>query len=234
MLILATNKQDAPVHLPHHPVWFWLIVVSPWIGFVALWVTVNTVKKSFKPWIPWLFSGYAIFLFCYLVLGPFDGHKTARLVLGTGMWTLYTAALWLKRRYQFEIMESPRGRWYFWARAEFSVPDDTHILVRNLKSVSPWYAEKLGLRKTTAPESHDSDSVKFKFKEDGKSVVLTTRSGFQTGKTPIFFTRKIEKMRRIMVERGINVPAIEKDRQGISYFQIRDPEGNEIEIVQEP
>jgi predicted enzyme related to lactoylglutathione lyase len=223
------------MHLPHHPMWFWLILASPWIGFVALWIAINTVKKSFKPWIPWLFSGYSIFLFWSLILGPFGGHKIARLISGMGMWTLYAAAMWLQRRYRFEIMDSPRGRWYFpWTRAEFSVPDDTHILVHNVESVSPWYAEKLGLLKVAEREFHDPDSVKFKFKEDGKSVVLTTRTGFRTGKTPIFFTKKIERMRRIMTDRGIYVPAIEKDRQGISYFQIRDPEGNEIEIVQEP
>jgi predicted enzyme related to lactoylglutathione lyase len=231
---LDRNKYSAFVRLPHHPVSFWLILLSPWAGFVALWITVNTVKKSFKPWIPWLFGGYAIFLFGYFVLGPLDGqHKTACLVFGMGMWTFYVAAGWLKRRYQFEIMDSPRGRWYFpWTRAEFSVPDDTHILVRNLESVAPWYGEKLGLRKAT--EQHDPANVKFKFKEDGKSVVLTTSSGFRTGKTPIFFTKKIGRMRKIMLERGVDVRAIEKDRQGISYFGIRDPEGNEIEIVQEP
>jgi predicted enzyme related to lactoylglutathione lyase len=222
------------VNIPHHAVSFWLILLSPWAGLVALWIVVNTAKRSFKPWIPWLFGAYGTFLLCYFLLGPLDGqHKTARLIFGTGMWTLYTAAAWLKRRYQFEIMDPPRGRWYFpWTRAEFSVPDNTYILVRNLETVAPWYADKLGVRKTA--EQHDPASVNFRFKEDGKSVVLTTTTGFRTGKTPIFFTRKIERMRRIMLERGINVPAIERDRQGISYFSIHDPEGNEIEIVQEP
>jgi predicted enzyme related to lactoylglutathione lyase len=219
---------------PHHPVWFWLILLSPFASLVALWIAVNTITKSFKPWIPWLWGTYGTFLLCFLLLGPLDGrYKTAHLIFGTGMWTLYGAATWLKRRYQFEILDPPRGRWYFpWTRAEFSIPDDTHILVRNLESVAPWYREKLGLQKAT--EQHDPSSVQFKFKEDGKSVVLTTRGGFRTGKTPIFFTKKIERMRRIMLERGIDVPVIEKDRQRIRYFSIRDPEGNEIEIVQEP
>jgi predicted enzyme related to lactoylglutathione lyase len=193
------------------------------------------VKKSFKPWIPWLFASYGIFLLGYLFVGILDGHKIARLILGSGTWTLYAAAGWLRHRYQFEIMDAPRGRWYLpWTRAEFSVPDDTHILVRNPESVALWYAGKLGLSKAAERESYDPASVKFKFKEDGKSVVLTTRSGFRTDKTPIFFTKKIERMRRIMLERGVDVPSIAKDRQGISYFQIHDPEGNEIEIVQEP
>ena len=36
-----------------------------------------------------------------------------------------------------------------------------------------------------------------------------------------------------MAARGVHVGAIELDRQGTRYFQVRDPEGNEIEVVQE-
>jgi hypothetical protein len=36
-----------------------------------------------------------------------------------------------------------------------------------------------------------------------------------------------------MAARGLNVGTVERDRQGILYFQIRDPEGNEIEVVEE-
>jgi hypothetical protein len=190
-------ESRAALSLPHHPVWFWLIGLSPWMALIALRIAVNTVKKSFQPWISWLVWAYGIFLVGYFFLEVSDGHKVARLVFGSGMWTFYDAAIWLTRRYRFEIMDAPRGRWYLpWTRAEFSVSNDTHILVRNLESVAPWYAGKLGLRKAAERESYDPASVKFKFKEDGKSVVLTTRGGFQTGKTPIFFTKKIERMRK--------------------------------------
>jgi predicted enzyme related to lactoylglutathione lyase len=59
------------------------------------------------------------------------------------------------------------------------------------------------------------------------------REDFRTGRTPIFFTKKIGKMRDVMTARGVAVGSIERDRQGIQYFQIHDPEGNEIEVVQE-
>jgi hypothetical protein len=36
-----------------------------------------------------------------------------------------------------------------------------------------------------------------------------------------------------MSARGVDVGIIEKDRQGIRYFQIHDPEGNAIEVVEE-
>jgi hypothetical protein len=37
----------------------------------------------------------------------------------------------------------------------------------------------------------------------------------------------------VMAARGVDVGAIEQDRQGSHYFQIHDPEGNAIEVVEE-
>ncbi len=67
-------------------------------------------------------------------------------------------------------------------------------------------------------------AIHLRFKEDGNSIVLATRGNFRTGKTPIFFTKKIGKMRDIMAARGVKVGTIERDRQGTRYFQVRDPE----------
>jgi hypothetical protein len=33
--------------------------------------------------------------------------------------------------------------------------------------------------------------------------------------------------------RGVQVGNVEQDRQGTHYFQVRDPEGNVIEVVEE-
>lgn len=141
--------------------------------------------------------------------------------------------MWIQRRQMFETLHTPGAKWYLpWRTAQFSIPADTRILVRHIDSVLPWYVGKLGLSKLTFDRS-DPGIATLRFKEDGNSVVLTTRSGFQTDKTPILFTRKIGKVRDVMTERGVNPGIIEKDRQGIRYFQIRDPEGNEIEVVED-
>jgi predicted enzyme related to lactoylglutathione lyase len=107
------------------------------------------------------------------------------------------------------------------------------ILVRDIDSVTPWYVEKLGLRKLAAAPPAEPSAAIFRFKADGNSVILTTRDGSQTGKTPILFSKKIDRMRDVMSARGVDVGAIEQDRQGIHYFQIHDPEGNAIEVVEE-
>ena len=107
------------------------------------------------------------------------------------------------------------------------------VLVRDIDSVSPWYVEKLGLRKLAEPPLGDPRAAVFRFKADGPSLILTTRSGFRTGKTPILFTRKIGRMKKVLAARGVEAGPVELDGQGIHYFEIRDPEGNVIEVVEE-
>jgi hypothetical protein len=49
----------------------------------------------------------------------------------------------------------------------------------------------------------------------------------------MLFTKKIAKMRDVVMARGVIAGTIERDRQGVRYFEIRDPEGNEIEVVED-
>lgn len=225
------------MHLPAHPLWFWLIAISPLILWLGLWIAAERFHLSLKPLSTWLWVGYFAFGVPYFLIDPFvepGRHRTLRLVLGTAMWTCFTGAAWIKRRSIFDTLRPSGARWYFpWKAAEFSVPLDTRILVKDVDAVGSWYAEKLGLRKLAPTSWAEPGTATYKFKADGLSVVLTTRRDFRTEKTPIFFTKKISKMRDIMFERGIPVGAIERDRQGTRFFQIHDPEGNELEVVEE-
>jgi predicted enzyme related to lactoylglutathione lyase len=222
------------VHLPPHPVWFWLLLAAPWLTPALLWIVVNKSKVSFKPLTAWLWGGWFVFWTLYTLVFLAGGHKTARVAAYAAAYSCWGMALVIKRHYLFETLRAPGSKWYLpWQATGFSVPDRTHILVRNIEAVSPWYIEKLGLRKLTENELGESNAATFRFKEDGNSVVLTTRGGFGTEKTPMLFTRRIAKMRDVMMARGVEVGMIERDRQGLRYFDIRDPEGNEIEVVEE-
>ncbi len=225
------------MHLPPHPVWFWLILLSPFLVWLTLWIVAQNPKVSLKPLRPWLVAGCILFVIPYIFLdvSPTGGNKAARLVVQAAFYTCLCVQAWLQRLYMFETLRSPDAKWYSrWKSAEFSVPAPSlRILVRDIDSVSPWYVEKLGLRKLAAAPPAEPSAAIFRFKADGNSVILTTRSGFQTGKTPILFAKKIGRMRDVMSARGVDVGAIEQDRQGIHYFQIHDPEGNAIEVVEE-
>ncbi|MGA8540917.1 MAG: VOC family protein [Terriglobales bacterium] len=225
------------MHLPPHPVWFWLILFSPFLIWLTLWIVAQNSKVSLKPLRPWLVAGSIVFLVPYVFLdvSPTGGNRAVRLVVQAAFYTCLCVQAWLQRRYMFETLRSPNAKWYSkWRSAEFSVPvPSLRILVRDIDSVMPWYVEKLGLRKLAKAPSQEPGAETFRFKANGHSVILTTRSGFQTGKTPILFAKKIDRMRDVMSARGVDVGAIEQDRQGIHYFQIHDPEGNAIEVVEE-
>ena len=225
------------MHLPPHPVWFWLILLSPVLVWLTLWIVAQNPKVSLKPLRPWLVAGCILFLIPYIFLdvSPTGGNKVVRLAVEAAFYTCLFVSLWIQRRYMFETLRSPHARWYSrWKSAKFSVPAPSlRILVRDIDSVSPWYIEKLGLRKLADPSPAEPSAAIFRFKADGNSIILTTRSGFQTVKTPILFAKKIDRMRDVMSARGVDVGAIERDRQGIHYFQIHDPEGNAIEVVEE-
>ncbi|HST09229.1 MAG TPA: VOC family protein [Terriglobales bacterium] len=130
-------------------------------------------------------------------------------------------------------MRPPGTMWNLpWNSANFSIPTTVRVLVHDIHSVSPWYVDKLGLRKLSENPWGEADVETYKFKEGGNSVVLTTKKSFATGKTPILFTKKISRMKDVLAARGVEPGPIEQDRQGIRYFQIHDPEGNVIEVVE--
>ena len=79
----------------------------------------------------------------------------------------------------------------------------------------------------------ESEASTYQFKEGGNSVVLSPRRNFETGRTPILFSKNIGRLKDVLAARGIEVGRIERDPQGIRYFQIYDPEGNVIEAVEE-
>jgi hypothetical protein len=45
---------------------------------------------------------------------------------------------------------------------------------------------------------------------------------------------EIKKAREVLSSRGVNVGDVQEDRQGTQYFQMRDLEGNLIEVAEEP
>lgn len=160
------------------------------------------------------------------------------LVVEAMLYTSLIGLLWMgiqKRTLFVNTLRGPGTRWYLpWRAAWFSMPEDAHILVRDIDSVTPWYVDKLGFCKAGHIRSRGYEVANYKFKEGGKSVILTTRMTYGTGKTLMLFTKRIGRMKEVLSARGINVGPIQQDRQGTRYFEIHDPEGNAIEVVEEP
>jgi predicted enzyme related to lactoylglutathione lyase len=222
------------VHLPPHSLWFWLILECPFLIWLALWALTRYKQVSLKPLTPWLKMGFCLSLPAYIVLDAMDGNQALRLGIGAIFYTCWILQGWIDRRYMFETIGGPTAKWYVpWRSAKFSFPRNARIPVRDIDSVSNWYIDKLGLRKTAENPWGEPDATTYKFREGGKSITLTTKSE-GADKALILFAKSIRKMKEVLSARGIAVGAIEQDRQGTRYFEIHDPEGNAIEVVEEP
>ncbi len=230
-----TLRGGLIMHLPSHPIWYWLLVATPLVAWLALWATATFTQVSLKPLLPWLWVAFFLTAPVYLVVGALDGQKTLRMVCSAVFYSCVMSLLSIQRRYQFATIRWPRPVWNApWKSAEFSIPTDMRISVKNIHSASEWYTQRLGLLKQADDQPEQKEVVTYRFREDGKSIVLTTKPDFRTGRTPIFFTKKISRMKDALNARGIDTGTITKDRQGTRYFEINDPEGNVIEVVEEP
>jgi len=170
----------------------------------------------------------------FIVLDASDGHKTLRLAVDAVFYTCMIGSAGISWNYTFETLRGPRNKWYMpWSSARFSIPQNARIFVRDIDSVAPWYVDKLGLRKSTESHWAESGAATYRFKEDGKSITLTTKTSQGTEKTLILLTKRIGRMQGVLSARGIDVGPIGQDRQGTRYFEIHDPEGNAIEVVEE-
>jgi hypothetical protein len=115
------------------------------------------------------------------------------------------------------------------------VADSFYVGVHDIAAASAWYIEKLGLKRADVELDDGEGCVGLIFpKELPAAIVLGPSSATTDRTTRTLYTGAIEKARECLSSRGVNVGAIEKDRQGTQYFEMRDLEGNVIEVSEEP
>jgi hypothetical protein len=223
--------EHSEMKLQPHSITAWMLLFLPYALWLVLWLAGRRSRVSLKALIPWFGAFYLFSLAGYFVLGA-AGRKP--FLLGSVMWAAYGTTIWLKNRTRFETLANTDSLWSFpWSSVTFSMSAPIiRIQAHNLKTLVPWYTQKLGLHKLTDTAA-DGNTAELKFTGDGKSIVLTTQCGVVPDHTPIFFTKKLLKMRDILTARGVSPGSIEKDRQGTNFFQIHDPEGNVLEVVEE-
>jgi hypothetical protein len=72
-------------------------------------------------------------------------------------------------------------------------------------------------------------------KKDQTCIAVLGPQGKPTdGTTPMLYASNIGKAREVLGSRGVYVGGIQQDRQGTHYFEMRDLEGNVIEVSEEP
>ena len=116
-----------------------------------------------------------------------------------------------------------------------SIADSFYIGVLDLTAATAWYIEKLGLQKVPVEMDDAEGCVALGFsKKDQIAIALGPRGKPIDGTTPMLYASNVQKARDALSSRGVNVGDIQQDRQGTHYFEMRDLEGNLIEVSEEP
>ena len=116
-----------------------------------------------------------------------------------------------------------------------TIADSFYIGVLDLTATTSWYIEKLGLQKVPVEMDDPEGCVALEFsKKDEVAICLGPRGKPTDGTTPMLYASNVKKAREVLSSRGVNVRAIQQDRQGTYYFEMRDLEGNRIEVSEEP
>ena len=109
-----------------------------------------------------------------------------------------------------------------------------YIGVHDVAAAAAWYMEKLGLHKMNVEMDDGEGCVALGFPKDDWAVTLGSPSKPTQELTPLLYSSNVKKAREFLTSRGVSVGEIQQDRQGTDYFEMRDLEGNIIEICEEP
>ena len=116
----------------------------------------------------------------------------------------------------------------------FSAAGANYIGVRDLTSATSWYKEKLAVREIDVEMDDGEGCVALGFSNDEYIITLGPTGKPTDELRPLLYTTNIKKAREFLHSRGASPGEIEKDAQGTDYFEMRDPEGNVVEVCEEP
>lgn len=115
------------------------------------------------------------------------------------------------------------------------VADSFYVGSQDVAAATSWYMEKFGLKQTKVELDEGDGCVGLIFpKELPTPIVIGPVSRSTDPSTRMLYTGDIEKIRKLLGSRGVNMGSIETDRQGTRYFSVQDLDGNNIEISEEP
>ena len=128
---------------------------------------------------------------------------------------------------------------FFSSKLEFLGGDSPCLTPSNLEVAVSWYKEKLDCRELTREEKET-------LRSDESSVTILALPGpYLTGvyfypdpsgnptTVPVLYVGDLAKAHRLLSERGVACTPIQSDASGHSYFELRDLDGNVIEICHE-
>jgi catechol 2,3-dioxygenase-like lactoylglutathione lyase family enzyme len=121
----------------------------------------------------------------------------------------------------------------------YSAGAANYVGVSDIAAATAWYIEKLGLRKVKVELDNGEDCIALGFDKLGSdkddcAICLGPRSGCAEELGPRLYCSSAKKAREFLASRAVTVGEIQQDSQGTHYFEMRDMEGQLIEICEEP
>lgn len=115
------------------------------------------------------------------------------------------------------------------------VADSFYVGSRDVAAATSWYVEKFGLKKTEVELDEGEGCMGLIFpKELPTPIVIGPITSRADAATRMLYSGNLEKARKLLGSRGVNMGPTETDRQGTRFFSVRDLDGNVIEISDEP
>jgi catechol 2,3-dioxygenase-like lactoylglutathione lyase family enzyme len=121
------------------------------------------------------------------------------------------------------------------------IPGSIYLPVRNLDAASEWYRDKLGCQ-DVPPYEEDEPGTTAALALEKESGVLTLGlidpqrpgTGVAEPSVPTLYAHNINKAREWLVSRGAAAGPLQRDQQRTQYFELRDLDGNLLEVSEEP
>ena len=112
------------------------------------------------------------------------------------------------------------------------------IAVKNVDAAAQWYAQKFDLKNegVTQEEGMSRACELMSRDRDMETKILLCEKENDDAELdrPILNTANAAKARDWLLARGVEVGPVQTDRQGTRYIEMRDCEGNMVEICEEP
>jgi predicted enzyme related to lactoylglutathione lyase len=109
-----------------------------------------------------------------------------------------------------------------------------YVPVRDLDAAAKWYAQAFGCRYSEFTDDDGQRTLLLQFFEEDMGLMLGSATCPPNDLPPIIYADKAEKANEYLSRRGVFTGPVQKDAQGTKFFEIRDCDGNLLEVSEEP
>jgi len=110
-----------------------------------------------------------------------------------------------------------------------------YVPVRDLDAAAKWYAQAFGCKFANSTDDDAQRTIVLQLDDDDLGFMLGPAATYPPNDLPpIIFTDRATKANEHLTRKGVLAGPIQQDEQGTKFFEIRDCDGNVIEVSEEP